>query len=722
MINMFINEFNKILKSKSFSFIFLVAILLNAIILIYHCDNISELHSDSSLITIHHADKINSYHDKINSIISQAKANLKEFNTLSISDNTYNVKYQQYTIERYTQLLKNIEFSDTPISGWDIYFSYQNGNIFILCLILISGILIFTQDHIIGAYPMVFSTKNGRIRTAIAKISVSVLLSLTITTVFVAEAIVIIGLFYNFSSPSVLIQNIDLFYLSPYYISIFHFFLISFFLKLLSAVFFCFITELLCIFIKNYVIIYISSLGFLCFNFIQCLINYVNPNNLLKTTNLFAAIDSTIYFERLRTINFLGNVVPLFKFTISVYSLIILTSIIIIIVKYSQFSHNLKTFNCLGKLSVFLCGLKEKWNNENTYSLKTYSFSLFKWEIYKATHSKKIIPILCLITIFKFIVSYNEYEPILSYSDAVYHDYMTILEGEDSLEKRKYILSERNNIDTIISSFSIIQSEYYSNQIDAETYRLKLNEYNIANNKSPILQRIESHVAYIDEMQIEGKNAWFVYDTGWLKLFFSSFDWALYAAIILLTIEMFSLEYESKTSSEGFEKILRTSKNGRFHTLVSKYLSSVFLSFVVFVIYHLIDLSILSYTFDLPLFTAPICSIESFSSITVNISIIEFYLLFLATKILSVIFLAVILCSLSELFTNLYVALTVTVAFSILPNILVSFGVSILYASDFLLFMQATPLILNNTVILYSFVMFMICTALLLFSKRKWCS
>ena len=147
-------------------------------------------------------------------------------------------------------------------------------------------------------------------------------------------------------------------------------------------------------------------------------------------------------------------------------------------------------------------------------------------------------------------------------------------------------------------------------------------------------------------MQIEGKNAWFVYDTGWLKLFFSSFDWALYAAIILLTIEMFSQEYESKTSSEGFEKILRTSKNGRFHTLVSKYLSSVFLSFVVFVIYHLIDLSILSYTFDLPLFTAPICSIESFSSITVNISIIEFYVLFLATKILSVIFLAVILCSL----------------------------------------------------------------------------
>lgn len=464
-------------------------------------------------------------------------------------------------------------------------------------------------------------------------------------------------------------------------------------------------------------------MGFLFLNLLLYLLNYINPDNLLKTTNLFAVIDSSIYYERLRTINFFGIIIPLYKFILYTYFVTVIILIFLISFKYSYFSHHIQKIKFLEKISDLIRGLKEKWGiKKKEKQKKSFSLYIYNWELHKTILQRKTLPVLCLITILKIIVSFNEYEPILSYSDAVYHDYMTILAGEDSLEKREFVLSERNNIDTIISSFSIIQSQYYDNQIDPETYRLKLNEYNIACNKSPILQKIESHITYIDKMNAEGKTAWFVYDTGWIKLFFSSFDWMLYVAIILLTIGVFSSEYENNTSSGGFEKILRSTCNGRSKTFMSKYSSSVTLSLAVFAIYHLIDLFLLFSAFNLPLFNAPIYSIESLGFITANISIIEFYLFFLTIKVLAITFLATIFCSLSELFTNLYAALTVSTAFSILPNIISSLGFDIFQKLDYTLFMQATPLILNNNILTFASVVSLICAELLLLSRKKWCS
>ena len=259
----------------------------------------------------------------------------------------------------------------------------------------------------------------------------------------------------------------------------------------------------------------------MCLNFILNIINYINPSNLIKTTNLFAVIDTSIYFDRLRAINIFGNVVTVLDFTVLFYSFIIVVLFCVITCKYTFYSHSLKSINYLAKLIDFYNSKVKRWEKKICH-IRDCSHSLYSWELHKTLCSKKLIPFLCLITLLKLFVSMDEYEPILSYSDAVYHDYMTALEGEDSLEKRDYILAERNGIDTTIFSFGEIKSQYYDNRIDAETYRLKLNEYNVAANKDPILQKIESHANYIDEMAVMGNDAWFVYDTGWIKLFYSS--------------------------------------------------------------------------------------------------------------------------------------------------------------------------------------------------------
>lgn len=160
----------------------------------------------------------------------------------------------------------------------------------------------------------------------------------------------------------------------------------------------------------------------------------------------------------------------------------------------------------------------------------------------------------------KLAVSSHEFEPMKTYSDSVYREYMTAVQGEICEEKIKFLQSERNNLDGIISSFGTIQEGYLSGEVDAETYRIKLDEYNAAVAKSPILMRVEAHAYYIEEMKSAGCDAWFVYDTGWNKLFFAGFDWVLYAAVMLLTAGIFADEHKGRTSSGKFSGILRTTQ------------------------------------------------------------------------------------------------------------------------------------------------------------------
>lgn len=718
---MITHEILKILKSRFLIIILLASVLLNAAFMVWHCEKASVLYSDTSARLEKHLEKVSLYPDAINNILSNAGSNLKEFKILGFSADDFNVKYQQYTVSTYADVLGSVEFSDTPVSGWDVYFSYQTGNIIVLLLVLLYGIFIFTQDHISGTYPIIFSAKNGRLATALSKIAVSVIFSLFITVLFIAENILTVDYFYGFSSPFVALQNVDLFYLCPYNISVLQFFLISSLLKLSALIFFCFITEALCVFLKNYVLIYISGFCFLCLNLLFYNLNYVNPENLLKTVNLFAVIDSSGCYKRLRTVNLLGAIVPLQNFILYTYTASALILIILIVFRYSCFSHDIQKIKFLENFTDHLRSSKEKRTSGKKSPQKKFTLSVFSWELRKTIFQRKAIPILWLLLIIKIMISVNEYEPILSYADAVYHDYMTVLAGEDSNEKREFVIAERNRIDTTVSSFDIIQSQYYANQIDSETYRIKINEYNTACQRSPILQKIESHIEYIDELKAEGKAAWFVYDTGWIKLFFSSFDWILYVTVIILTIGVFNSEYESSSSSGGFEKILRSTGNGRRKTFLRKYLSSLLLSLIAFVVCNSIDMFLLSEAFELPLPDAPLSSIELFDSAPANISISDFCLFFIITKMIAVILIALVFCSLSELFTDIYAALAVSTAFSVLPHFISSLGFDFFRSFDYTLYMQATPVILTGTVFAFTAVVSIICTGLILLAQRKWC-
>ena len=314
------HEFYKLIKNSVLLPILAVSLLINGMLLIYYCNERAELYTNNEVIAEQHKILVNSYSDDIDDIILHAQNNLKEFDVLGFSNSDYNVKYQHFVIKHYSAIRDTIEFSSQPVSGWDIYFSYRTGDIFILCFLLLASILIFTTDHITGMYHIVYTTKNGRMKTAVSKIILTAIVSFAVSIIFVVEQLIIVGAFFSFSQPFAAIQNIVQFYLCPFQITIIQLFIVSLFLKCLASYMFCMVIETISAFLSHYVVIYLSGLGFLCLNIVLYSITYVNKENLLNTTNIINAMNALLYYERVHTADFFNRIIPLQKYVTVLYS------------------------------------------------------------------------------------------------------------------------------------------------------------------------------------------------------------------------------------------------------------------------------------------------------------------------------------------------------------------------------------------------------------------
>ena len=104
---------------------------------------------------------------------------------------------------------------------------------------------------------------------------------------------------------------------------------------------------------------------------------------------------------------------------------------------------------------------------------------------------------------------------------------------------------------------------YISGKTDDAIYSAYLSDYNYAFSHKEPLEAVTSHAQYIDKCKAEtGIDAWFVYDSGWLRLIGTDADILLLAALLVIFAGVFADEYGSRSSSGGFANILRPTKPG----------------------------------------------------------------------------------------------------------------------------------------------------------------
>lgn len=661
---------------------------------------------------------IRSYPDTLEKVVGQARRNLQEYESTGITKDAYVYKLQQRIIETYESLKSTVQIGFEYPHGWQDYFSYSIGNIFICAVLLLISSLLFTEDNRTGVLTVIRASRCGRMPTALAKLTALLLISIGTVLLFSAESFVIIGLRIGYSSPLNAIQSINTFRLCPYDINIGQYFLAQLGVRLLAFSLFALFTAAVSVFVYQHTIVYICGLGFWGLNFLIDSIHYISTNNPLKLLNFIAASSANTMFTEYRAFNLFKNVGSTVLLLIAIYLSFIILICVITLEKYCR-GYNTVRVNTFALVDLFK-NVNRLFAYHPAKKSKKYRLSLLNFELYKSIISSRYwVVILALLLIHCYNANILT-EHKKTFSEAVYEEYMTLYAGSLTDEKRRAIADERNKIDTILSKEEEIRLAYLNNDIPFEDYSEYLQEHRYAYNRNELFRKIEGQRNYIDELRGTNRDAWFVYDTGWNKLFFSSFDWTLYAAVLLLFAGIFTSEYDNKSSSGGFVQILRCCKNGRMKTWRCKYLSAITTSLLISLIWNVIDLYGVGHSYDLPLMNAPIASLQAFKDYSPDITILRYAIYFYCIRIIAVALLSVMVCALSEIFRKYLSVLTVTVSITLFPAFMSYFGVAAFKKADFTSLMRATPMLIDGTALKYLLILILICITIVYRTERTW--
>ena len=307
-------------------------------------------------------------------------------------------------------------------------------------------------------------------------------------------------------------------------------------------------------------------------------------------------------------------------------------------------------------------------------------------ELHKLLVGHKLAIIIAAVLIAKLLISSGTYVYQSSFTDSVYHEYMTTLAGEVTEEKLQYIKEERERIDEAGSDakFSQMMEAHQSGKITSEEYAQYFNEYEYAKERTEHLKRIESRRDYLQGLAEQGKEGHFVYDTGWNALFKGEFDFLLYALVLLSFAGVFADEYR-----RGAYQILRPSKRGRAGVLCAKYAAAALLALGVFAAFTAIDLGFVVLRFELPMWTAPIQSLPGFAAMP-DMTIAQGLIAWLAVKGAAYLLMAMMLLCLS-LVTKSVLGTSITVAMvTLLPYFMRRFGMEAASGIDYTYLLDGT--------------------------------
>lgn len=646
------------------------------------------------------------YPEQLEKVIERAKANLDAFSDMGIYEDSFTYKYQLKVIELYEKMQSSVELEVEYTRGWNEYFAYDTVNIFIFAMLIMLGSLIFVQEKQSGFIPIMRTAKNGRARTAVAKLITVMLLTVCFVLLFTLSTFAVYGLRLGFSSTENVIQALDSFTFSPYRITVGEYFLITLGVKLLTFVLFSMAVTALSAIFYNYILIYIIGLGLFGVNFLLYTLSYIDANSVFKNLNLVATSSVNSLFTRYRAMGVFGNVVGFVSAMLIGFSILTIVCAVAAVMIYVRGADSVRAvrIELLDRLAAFcmteLARLKNRLSHISARKksrTRSYSNSLILAECFKTLISSKFIIIVLLILGVKVWYSYNVNQPSNSYSDSVYKEYMTRLEGELTDEKLDYIAAEREMIDATLSKEREMQTAYINNEISFDEYREYLSDYNYAYSRSRLLETIERHAEYLVQKEAETDvRGWFIYDTGWQKMYSEDADLFLYAAILLLLTGSFAAEYVSKSSSGCFAQLLRSTKNGRHKTFYAKLISSGMISVILAILTGLVDVVVIINGYDLPAMNAPLVSMQMFADVSGDITIAQYFMVFCVMRIFGALLMAMLVCALSELLARYIPILGTAVILTLLPALCAYFGLAAAEKVNFLNLLAGTPLFLQS--------------------------
>ena len=661
------------------------------------------------------------YVERVNLIIEEAKDNLKSFDKKEIDPDSFIYKYQIKSRETYLNLLPKVALNDTAdsIVGWNTYFSYPGLNIFILIAVTVVSLSTLSVESNGGILLIIQSTKNGRTRTGISKICSVFALSIGTTIIMCLETWLVIFLTSGFSDPSHPIQSLEVFILCPFVLKIGEYFILSIFMKCIAGLLYSATVLLIGVLLRDTVLAYIASIGYLGIQIVLNTVRYLNDNSILKNLNLISLADANGIFSRFRCVELFNQTMNLFVFAELLIPFCLLSCSALTVWRYSV-GFQVKSSaakSVLLKIKSILISVKQK-KVKITRRPKCCVKSLLITELYKSVISVWSILGLIVLLVLKFFLDAVWYTSPGSYEDKVYHEYISEVAGEINDQKELLLKEEYNKIHGCIDSYSEKRIQYEKKDLSYEEYKEYLELYDYSYNRVGAIDKAITQLTYIQNQKSNGRDAWFVYDTGWNVFFTRPFDWTLFAILVILLSKSFTVEFFSTNSSNGFIQILSVTKHGRRKTFWYKILSGMLISTIIVFVWNCIDFLYIKHNYALPISNAPVQSLEVFQSIPLKLSIRQFGCIYYEILYLSVTMLACLILALSELLKKDFSVISFVCIITLLPMFLAKIGFEWLDYLSFTSIMTCSVIILKKPLVILLWLFTSIC--LLIIARKKW--
>ncbi len=619
------------------------------------------------------------YINSIEKVIETNERKLLGYEANGIAKDSFLYGYTEYTISVYKNFLEKQITPDFEYTyGWQDYFEYSEGNILPFLGIIVVVSAIFLGDKSCGFYFVMSVQKNGRGKSIKAKIILSVLLSIVISILF---SLISFGVFHGvlgMSNHKNAVQALESFRFVPYELTIFEYFCLFVFFKALVLSFFSGAVAVLSSFLNNYAAVYFLSSGLIGANIFIYAYNNLNNTGFLKVNNLFSLYGVNGLFSRVRAYDVFGCVWD--NLAIIIPALVLLFGMFVFGIYLSYHSKSsARTYNF--KLPVCFEKILKRNRKKKRY---VGSVNVFNYEAYKMFSSVWIIIAAAVCMLGCLYISQNRYDVEMSYTDAVYNNYMDILSGEASVEKTEFIKSERARINDIISKKPSMQEKYASKEISGAEYSDYMEEYYNAEALSEAFRVVEARAFEIDEYKLKnGRNIWFVHELGYDIYFGNFFNIPLFALIIILCFGVFTVEYKSNSRGGSFYVIMSSTKKGRAKTFGMKYALSTVTVLPIFALAEGAELYFFSQKFNFTELSAPVASIDRFYSVSSDLTIGGYLALSIFIRLVGTLLLVYLTLCVSQLVKRVIPSLALVSIITLVPYIGWTFGGRILKIIDF---------------------------------------
>lgn len=591
------------------------------------------------------------YIQKYDTFIYEMEERAEKQLTFSIfaEDDSFAFNNIQKTPHDFEQL-KGIRLIAADYTGIEKGTDFYITDLFAVALIFVMCIYIFSQERDKSLLILIKSTKNGHTAAALTKIFSLLTYLFAACILLYGSDILLSGSMYGFGELNAPVQSIKTFMNCSMKLTVLEYLLLWLGFKILTTAAVGCVFAAVFMLLKNSAEIYALCAAMIAAEYmLYRLIPAQSAANHLKYINI-------VYFMRTRdlirnylNLNFFTAPINIYPLYFSICILLILVFSFLTVFAFSK----QKQIASRNKIMILLEMIREKF-----FRIRG-SVSIFGAEIYKLFVQEKMWIILLIALMVGIHSSLGTFpDSFSSISEAAYHSYIQTLEGKADDEKRAFLEKEQKYYDDVFDeymSLSAIENKTFDQNDRLETLQL------IIEGKYKGFEKLNEYYGYLcDQNEKYGTAIYFIDESKYGNILSDSFsDWQRYIfSILILTAALGNIfAYEHK---RNMSKLLKSTEKGKYRLCAAKYSAAALTALLTFVIIYIPCLIKFFRQYGYIIGEAPASCMRIFENSPHGMTILGLLIGMYFIRLMILLSFAIIIASLSELFGNYFLTMTVS--------------------------------------------------------------